>query len=135
MTATTPCGAPTRRGGACRNRVKANGFCAAGHRTGPPANQTDAASANSGGATADPMATPAGPPADLQPAGTLYINQGGRITCTTHGGGYLQAAAGRQVYVDGDHITTSLDDWEVFSPEVVAEHGLVCETCAQGGRR
>ncbi|AXV09900.1 hypothetical protein DVS28_b0130 (plasmid) [Euzebya pacifica] len=81
------------------------------------------------------MATPDGRPPDLQPAGTLYINQGGRVTCTTHGGGYLQAAAGQQRYVDGDHITTPLDDWEVFSPEVVAEDGLECETCARGGHR
>lgn len=79
------------------------------------------------------MGATVGPPPNLQPPGTLFINQGGQVACVKHGGGYLQAAAGRQVFYDGDHITTPLDDWEVFAPDVVAENGLTCETC--GGRR
>ena len=61
---------------------------------------------------------------------TLFINQGGMVTCAKHGGSYLQS------YLEHDPkarvIDTPLDNWERLARADVEEFDLACETARYG---
>ncbi|SMX98918.1 hypothetical protein [Brevibacterium linens] len=62
--------------------------------------------------------------------GSVWIEEGGRVVCREHGGGYLTAAINAG---EGPRIFTPLEeDWLYHPPEIAEEYSFNCEDC--GGR-
>ena len=64
---------------------------------------------------------------------TLYINQGGMVSCRRHGGGYLDSYL--EAHPNAQVIDTPLDNWVRLTAADVAEFDADCETARYAGAK